>query len=520
MYHILAAKSYNQTGELTILDGIYNRANLYTKIVSYQMKLSCDNLECARYVSMISSIILIILIIITSNYLYNSETAIVAGLLAGTCPALVEYAHTLRFYSMHALSFYIFAICTFILISKTDMIVRNKKYIMLVIYIITSLISLIISYHLQITTIIGLLGIGIGLVLINIIKIKIFIKYMYHEHKKSFIVLLVLAILTITIVLYNMYPWIIQSYMTFNTSPPWAWVQSKNYLYYHNILSDWYPALWTLSPFFCVLSFSRWPKKTIFFLTIFAISFIIFSIAPQKDSRYIVYAIPFIIIPLSAGISVITKITLTHINNSKTSKNNYKYVYIITIIGLITSIFLFIATQPVMNQAYSVIIKNSHPSIFTNYQQSKKYDWGKVANILKNKNDDSYVLITSSSGKAAYYFGDYSFSLNYSEIHHTDTKKEFGLDPRTGRRVITSAESIEKILKKCKKCIIIAEKHHIDGINIPNETVKYIIKYGNKIETNVNNISVWKIDKSITVNKKENNQVKNNLNIECIKIKI
>jgi hypothetical protein len=56
------------------------------------------------------------------------------------------------------------------------------------------------------------------------------------------------------------------------------------------------------------------------------------------------------------------------------------------------------------------------------------------------------ILVTSSGMKAIYYLGGYDFELNANVTDETDTRRDFGIDPRTGRQALSSAEAVERLM--------------------------------------------------------------------------
>ena len=54
LYHLLAARSYLETGQLAIAEGIYDRGAAFTILVSSMLKAFGDRVEIARLPSLIS----------------------------------------------------------------------------------------------------------------------------------------------------------------------------------------------------------------------------------------------------------------------------------------------------------------------------------------------------------------------------------------------------------------------------------------------------------------------------------
>jgi hypothetical protein len=109
MYHMLAAESWRTSGELRILDGEYLRASLFTKMVGLNANICGPSLECARGISVAASVLLVFLVTVFAGTAMHPAVGFVAGLLAALNPAVIAASQYIRFYSLHALVFFVFA---------------------------------------------------------------------------------------------------------------------------------------------------------------------------------------------------------------------------------------------------------------------------------------------------------------------------------------------------------------------------------------------------------------------------
>jgi hypothetical protein len=77
--------------------------------------------------------------------------------------------------------------------------------------------------------------------------------------------------------------------------------------------------------------------------------------------------------------------------------------------------------------------------------------------------------------KALYYLGRYDYELNASIVLETSTHAEFGLDERTGRRAIGTAQSTAQVLDMPGTTILVLEEEKL-GIpaGVPADAVELI----------------------------------------------
>jgi hypothetical protein len=116
-------------------------------------------------------------------------------------------------------------------------------------------------------------------------------------------------------------------------------------------------------------------------------------------------------------------------------------------------------------------------------------DWPSAADEIRRAIDDYPVVLTDNGVKAAYYLGDFSFELNSSIMLETDSGEEFGLDPRTGRQVVSSLDSILRIVHECGPTLVIVDHvghRHEDTLEALDELTSRLIPAAN--------MSMWKID--------------------------
>jgi hypothetical protein len=63
--------------------------------------------------------------------------------------------------------------------------------------------------------------------------------------------------------------------------------------------------------------------------------------------------------------------------------------------------------------------------------------------------------------KALYYLERYDYELNASIVEETDTMRDFGTDPRTGRPVIGSADAVAQVLGMHGNTLVVLEVEKI-----------------------------------------------------------
>jgi hypothetical protein len=89
--------------------------------------------------------------------------------------------------------------------------------------------------------------------------------------------------------------------------------------------------------------------------------------------------------------------------------------------------------------------------------------------------DESQVVLVSSGVKGLYYLGRYDYELNASAVKETESANEFGRDSRTGRMIISTPESLSRVLRQQGGVLIVVDHDKVrDKMGVPAETVDLI----------------------------------------------
>ena len=120
--------------------------------------------------------------------------------------------------------------------------------------------------------------------------------------------------------------------------------------------------------------------------------------------------------------------------------------------GLLT--LSLVASQEGIRSA-RLLLGKDRPSEVLDY--GNETDWTAAKPVLMPAVAAGETLIVSNAMKSLFYLGRYDYELNASIVYETDTGKEFGLDERTGRRVIGQRASLEKVLSETPRALVVAE---------------------------------------------------------------
>ena len=112
--HVYAAQSLLENGTPTLPSGLeYDRAFLYTRVVSLSFKLFGIDEFAARLPSVLFGMLTIILVFVISKELFGSTVAIIAATLIAFLPFEVVWSRTCRMYSMYQFMYLVTAFASY-----------------------------------------------------------------------------------------------------------------------------------------------------------------------------------------------------------------------------------------------------------------------------------------------------------------------------------------------------------------------------------------------------------------------
>lgn len=484
IYHMLAAESWHNTGELRILDGEYTRASGFTKIVALQSYVCGPSLECARSFSIFASALIVFSVTIFAAVMMRPASGVVAGMLMALNPAVIHTSQLVRFYSLHALSFLLFAFLFYILITRfRDLPVKVSLLLTGI-----GIILLLGANHLQVLTQVGLLGIAMATVMINAPRVV-----GWFLRQSGFII--ILSIITTAVIVFSgiYIVDIHEKIKVLRWTPVWAEGLENAYLFYYRSMRGWYPVLLPLTGFFALLSIVRWTRLTLYCLFTFVVCFAVISVAGVKGDRFLIFALPFLFIPLGAGMVMALEIVVDIVTDNLKRVHFFDWgknrIHLLATTAVILMSLVYVISQPlILSAVRMVLISDNQETHFDRYYA----DWPAAIEVIQQLVEEYPTVITSSGVKAAWYLGSFDFDLNYSVMKETDTSDEFGIDPRTGRPVISSPESVRQVLQENAPALIIIEDYHAnDRRAVSVEVMKLLDQVGDRVETDAKYLKIW-----------------------------
>jgi hypothetical protein len=253
--------------------------------------------------------------------------------------------------------------------------------------------------------------------------------------------------------------------------------KQNEFWFYHIRFLLYYPTLWTLVGPLAIFSIVRSPKFAWFAISIFSISFVLMSFAGTKNTRYLSFAPPFLAIVWGVGLAYVLPSLWRYLEGTRTVFiNTFAMSPRLNSIGGSTAVALAISilllTNPFWLRTATIIANVSMPF------ETPATDWDAAREALTPWVEDAGIMITTEELGAIYYLGRSDVRFSPSKIRELapDQRKEFGIDHRTGRPIITKPESLEQLIECFPSGLVVGPIEHWGKQILISEAVQAVIK--------------------------------------------
>jgi 4-amino-4-deoxy-L-arabinose transferase-like glycosyltransferase len=459
LYHLLAARGWLAEGELRIAEGIYDRAPLFTLLLAGAFALLGESLVVARLPSLLAGTALVVVVFLWVRREAGALAAWVAALLLALWSEGIAISQFARFYAVHGLLVFLAAIAVYSVVHRqTDW--RRRLATAL-----AAGLALLVALHLQLTTLILLVGLTMWLVL------ALGLPWLLHEARApawrwgaGLAVALggALALLLLPTLLETGTGSAMWRAM-FDTAL-WGERNASRLWFYHGLLSLSHPLLWSLAGVIALLALAYRPRPALFCLVLFATAFLLHSISAHKHIRYVYYALPFLF--MLAGIAaqaVLPRLwaALRAVALETTAAAGRRpHPWLATgLVGLALAFAL--AAQPDLVRAAAGLAGVYLPP------DRPRPDWAAVQPALAPWVAEADVVLTTNEPLALYYLGRYDVTVSKTRLSELgDDPDDFTRDFRTGRPVVGSPEAVASIIDCHATGVVIVEEA---GWRSPNQ---------------------------------------------------
>jgi len=457
LFHFLAARGIRDHGRPVIADGIYDRAELFTWLVAGAIKVFGDSLAAARIPSLLASAGLLMLVTIWVTCRVDLLAGITAAIVLCVLPTTLDLAVFIRFYTLHALLVMGMSIAVYEAAAPERM-PRQRIWLA-----VSAAVLLILALHLQVTTVIAFAAVAAGVAAVLQRQHWYVALRFVRRHWAWTTTAAVVALAGGSFALTKL-----GMLNDFLTAPLWASPSANRPQYYLLELAREAPLLWPLFPVAVLIAFLFGNRRlTVFCAVALLFALVVHSIAAAKTMRYIYYALPFLSVvwgcALSGLYSGLASVDLR--STGLVSRNPAPLALLVAAVVLVLSQ----EGQRAARVAFGKL--DADPK--ANYDGETA--WSPAVATLRPLLSSASRVVTSNAMKALYYFGRYDYDLNATIVPETLSGEEFGLDERTGRRAISTAQSTTQVLGMPGTTIVILEEMRLGNpAGVPADAVATI----------------------------------------------
>lgn len=435
LLHVLAARGVMQTSEPAIADGIYDRAELFTRLVAVSMTMLGDSLAAARIPALACGGLLVLLISVWSTVRVGWIAGLGAALLLASLPTTVSMAVFARFYTLHALA----VAAGLIMAYEATRDCRSSGT--RVALAAGGVLCFLLALHLQETTFIA--AIAGAAAVIGVLVVDRWTEVREHVVRRPLPWLLAaLAVAAIGAFV----AWRFGLIDRFQSAAIWAEGQASRTSYYLLMLAEDWPLFWPLWPAALVLVLLRRSRVGLFCGIVFGVALVMHSLAGMKAARYLYYAMPFGCIVLGIGAEALA--TWLRSAAGKATGRGVAVAALAMVTGLALS----------QEAQRSVKFLLGKPSAFADFSYLDEPDWPAAMPVLQPLADDADRVLVSAGVKGLYFLGRYDYEVNTSVVQETETGQEFGDDLRTGRQAISTAASVDEVVAEPGRSLVVVEE--------------------------------------------------------------
>ena len=445
LYTLLAARGWLSEGVPRIAEGVYARAELYTIFVAGWLKLFGDRLVVARLPSLLFGCLLVIPVFLWTNAVAGRTAAWISGLFVALASLSVEMSQYARFYTIHALAFWLGAIGVYAVTIWPATSFRRQAAI-----VFGMVLSLLVALCLQILTLIGIIALApwLGVMLLQALFAQQSRRSWQHWTVLGALALVV-GVIAAAVLASDLFAELLQRYLLV----PLNVIHHQGQIeYYHLHLIERYPTLWPISPFLALIAVAAYPRPSLFALCVFGGVLAMLSFGGQKSLRYLFFALPFLYVVWAIALASIWTVLRDTVLEATARMAEHvgpgwqQPLRWGVIAGSVA--FLLLAN----GETARTLLRPLGVRLGEGFSAG----WPDAVPKLQSLVDGADVVLTSHELHMLYYLGRANIVVSKERL--TDfAGTEFDRDPRTGLPVIGRPESLELILDCHRNGVLVTD---------------------------------------------------------------
>jgi hypothetical protein len=444
LLHVLAARGLVESGTPSIADGSYTRAELYTRAVAWTFAWHGENMVAARLPSLVAGAVLVAVVCFWVGRQAGLLAGVFAALVLCIVPATVSAAVFARFYTVHAL------VITLLFVALFEGLKPRRAVRARIGWFAAALALLPLGWHFQASTMVaaGAATAGVMMVLV-------------HDgwpEVREFVARRPLLISSVIVLLAAAglgAMWSIGLLEMLFSAPLWAADRAARPHFYLVEFSRTLPLFWPLLPLAIAVAIAAPEQRrlALYAATIAFAALLVHSVAGAKSMRYVYYAVPMLSIVWALAMARVVGTAVGPHGRAERGLFGLTPAWL----ALLLAVGLLVSQESL--RVFGLLSGRLAPTVALEY--GREADWTRPTGTLGPLAASADRVVTSNAMKALYYLERYDYELNASIVEETDTMRDFGTDPRTGRSVIRSADAVAQVLGMHGNTLVVLEVEKI-----------------------------------------------------------
>ena len=444
LLHILAARSINETGIPSIADGLYPRAELYTRLIAWVTSFAGNELIVARLPALFFGMLATALLTAWVSVRVGWIAAVATACIFVISPMTLNPAVLVRFYTLHTLLMAMLLLFWF----EASRWRRTPKNIVLFAAVSAILMWLGLQFH-ELTKITILSGIAaLVMVLVFDSRAQLFRIASRWPILSGLVIVSVIGAVVLVAIQTDAIS------LLRGSLPMWSVNRANNFAFYISALSVELPFLWPLFTVMLLFGFYEKPRVVVFCVTAFAVSLIVNSIAAQKATRYFYHAYPMFCILWAVGFQRIFSYAIGELQKRRGLGAGLSLILGVSIVSLC------LLNSHEVKRGIKLVLDRGQ--LDESIPVNDEPDWSLALPRIGKLAQSVDTLIVTSGVKGQYTFGKYDYEMSTTVVQETDTGLDFGTDLRTNRQVIGLPESVNTVIDAQGQELFVLENRMIN----------------------------------------------------------
>lgn len=471
LYHILAARSWAEGHDLSIAEGHYGRARLYTLVTGLTVEAFGVSPLASRLPAIAAGALLVAALFSWVASIAGRRAGLVAAFLFCCSYPTVENAQFARFYTLHALAIWICAVTGYTLLTRWGSLSPWQRAGRSMI----ALLAFATALHLQSTTAIAALTLAAALS-----SRADWSQPAPHVRQGSgrWIAAAGLGVLVVLIVL----GWgrLGDAYRLYGSGAAWAAEVADRPSYYYGVFDRTLGWIFSLFPAAVLMAWSRRPPAVTFCAVFVVCTLLAHSFAAMKAERYVFYVLPFLFAIWGIAIDSGWRRLAGLLQRKQLAvAPRWKLA---AAVALVMTIPLGLLGVPAYRATASSLLSfatGGKASLVAVDPRDENVDWTPDLPLL-HRLAETEMFVTADDLRALHYLGGYDLLLNLTVLRDY-SESEFARDPRTGGHGFSSVAALRQVVRCYDRGTILVSNRRWRSADVTDDAANFIERHMTRV---------------------------------------